>query len=154
MAIVLPDAILGAPGLEYLRYWMLTHCRLIASVDMHSDTFQPRNGTQTSVLFLQRKTEEEMQKEAVMGHLYDYEIFMAQVNAIGHDKRGNTLYRRNEEGEEILVPMEENRTELFELDADGPVSKRLIRPEKIKDDDTPQVADEFLEWKKEAVLGW
>jgi len=154
MAIVLPDAILGAPGLEYLRYWMLTHFRLIASVDMHPDTFQPRNGTQTSVLFLHRKTEEEMHNEAVRGHLFDYEIFMAQVNAIGHDKRGNTLYRRNEEGEEILVPLEEDRTEIYELEVDGAVSKRLIRPQKIKDDDTPQVADEFLEWKKETVLGW
>lgn len=154
MAIVLPDAILGAPGLEYLRYWMLTHCRLIASVDMHPDTFQPRNGTQTSVLFLQRKTAEEFQNESIVGHLYDYEIFMAQVNAIGHDKRGNTLYRRNLDGEEILVPQEEERTEMYEFDVDGAISKRLIRPRKIKDDDTPQVADEFLAWKKEAVLGW
>jgi type I restriction enzyme M protein len=31
MGIVLPDAILGAPGLTYLRFWMVQHCKLIAS---------------------------------------------------------------------------------------------------------------------------
>ncbi|MGH8162484.1 MAG: HsdM family class I SAM-dependent methyltransferase [Gammaproteobacteria bacterium] len=154
MAIVLPDAILGAPGLEYVRSWMLAHCRLIASVDLHSDTFQPRNGTQTSVLVLQRKTEKEMNAEARQGHLSDYAIFMAQIYAIGHDKRGNDLYKRNADGEEILVPTDEERTDLFEFDAEGKPSRRRLRPQKIKDDDTPRVAGEFLNWKKEAVLGW
>ncbi|MBD1943357.1 N-6 DNA methylase [Coleofasciculus sp. FACHB-712] len=106
MAIVLPDAILGAPGLLYVRYWMLTHCRIVASIDLHPDTFQPRNGTQTSVLLLQKKTEEEMNRETMQRQIRDYEIFMAQVNAIGHDKRGNKVYKRNEDGEEILVPAE------------------------------------------------
>lgn len=153
MSIVLPDAILGAPGLEYVRYWMLTHCRLVASVDLHPDTFQPRNGTQTSVLVLQRKTEAEMNAEAIQGQLSDYDIFMAQVHAIGHDKRGNKLYRRNVDGEEILLPMEE-ATELFEFDIDGNPTRRRLRPQKIEDDDTPQVATEFLNWKQEVVLGW
>ena len=93
MAIVLPDAILGAPGLAYVRAWIDTHCRLVASIDLHPDTFQPRNGTQTSVLVLQKKDDDEMRREAVQGQLNDYEIFMAQLTAVGHDKRGNTLYK-------------------------------------------------------------
>ena len=52
LAIVLPDGILGNPKLDYVRHWILTYCRVVASVDMHPDTFQPRNGTQTSVLVL------------------------------------------------------------------------------------------------------
>ena len=60
MGIVLPDAILGAPGLMYVRQWMIKHCRIVASIDLHPDTFQPRNGTQTSVLILQKKTEDEI----------------------------------------------------------------------------------------------
>ncbi|MDN5935335.1 MAG: N-6 DNA methylase [Nitrosospira sp.] len=71
MAIVLPDGILGNPALEYVRYWIITRCRIIASVDLHADTFQPRNGTQTSILILQRKTEAEIRKEEKQGHLYD-----------------------------------------------------------------------------------
>jgi len=98
MAIVLPDAILGAPGLEYVRQWIMTHCRLVASIDLHPDTFQPGNGTQTSVMILQRKSEEDMEREAIQRKLQDYEIFMAQVMAMGHDKRGNQTYKRNEDG--------------------------------------------------------
>lgn len=154
MAIVLPDAILGAPGLLYVRYWMLTHCRVVASIDLHPDTFQPRNGTQTSVLILQRKTAEEMNREAIERQLRDYEIFMAQVNAIGHDKRGNKTFRRNEDGEEILVPAEPEETPLLERTATGEATVRPLPRQKVLDDDTPLVANEFIDWKKQVVLGW
>ena len=38
MGIVLPDAILGAPGLLYVRYWIIKYCRIVASIDLHPDT--------------------------------------------------------------------------------------------------------------------
>jgi type I restriction enzyme M protein len=150
MGIVLPDAILGAPGLTYVRHWMIKHCRIVASIDLHPDTFQPRNGTQTSVLILQKKTEEEINR----GMMPDYEIFMAQVQAIGHDKRGNTVYRRNEEGEEILVPADPESVPLIERTATGEGTIRPIPRQKVEDDDTLLVADEFQVWKKQVVLGW
>ena len=151
LAIVLPDAILGAPGLASVLYWMITHCRLVASVDLHGDTFQPRNGTQTSVLILQRKTEREINQEAIQRNVRDYEIFMAQVHAIGHDKRGNKVYQRNEDGEELLEPMNVTRVEYT---AAGQTTARPLPRRKILDDDTPLVASEFLGWKHQAVLGW
>lgn len=151
MAIVLPDAILGAPGLLYVRHWMLTHCRIIASIDLHPDTFQPRNGTQTSVLLLQKKTEIEMQREAVQSQILDYEIFMAQVTAMGHDKRGNKVFRRNSDGEEILEMV---NVAAVEHTASGQVTTRPLPRVKIPDDDTPIIAEEFLHWKQEVVLGW
>lgn len=155
MAIVLPDAILGAPGLEYVRQWIMTHCRLVASIDLHPDTFQPGNGTQTSVMILQRKTEEDTEREAIQQQLQDYEIFMAQVMAMGHDKRGNSTYKRNEDGELILSPADEReQTDLFEQTANGDVTKRPMARQKILDDDSPVVAEEFLDWKRTAVLGW
>ncbi|MDG2990598.1 N-6 DNA methylase [Candidatus Synechococcus calcipolaris G9] len=151
MGIVLPDAILGAPGLLYVRYWMIKHCRIVASIDLHPDTFQPRNGTQTSVLILQKKTEEEINR----GTMPDYEIFMAQVKAIGHDKRGKTVYRRNEEGEEILYPPKDQETiPLLERTATGEGTVRPLARQKQEDDDTEQVANEFIDWKKQVVLGW
>jgi len=153
MAIVLPDAILGAPGLHYVRQWLIENCRVIASVDLHPDTFQPRNGTQTSVLILQRKTELEIVQEKIAGTMRDYEIFMAQVFAIGHDKRGNRLFRRNEDGEEILLP-DERADVILERTAEGIATKRKLPAQKIPDDDTPMIAKEFLEWKNRVVLGW
>jgi type I restriction enzyme M protein len=154
MAIVLPDAILGAPGLAYVRHWILRHCKLIASIDLHPDTFQPRNGTQTSVLVLQRKTKEELHQESLQQGLLDYDIFMAQVHAIGHDKRGNTMYQRNLDGEEILAPADEQRTAILERTSSGEPTVRAQPRQKVIDDDTPLIADEFLEWKKQEVLGW
>ena len=151
LAIVLPDAILGAPGLTYVRYWMLTHCNIIASVDLHPDTFQPRNGTQTSVLILQRKEDAEIAR-ALRGDLADYDIFMAQLEAMGHDKRGNTVYKRNEDGEEILSPVQPPN--LIEFTSSGEATARLLARQKVVDDDTPLVADEFLDWKAQVVLGW
>lgn len=150
MGIVLPDAILGAPGLLYVRYWMIKHCRIVASIDLHPDTFQPRNGTQTSVLILQKKTEEEINR----GILSDYEIFMAQVKEIGHDKRGNAVYRRDEDGEEILVPSAPEETLLLERIATGEGTVRPVPRQKVPADDTPLIADEFLSWKNQVVLGW
>ena len=154
MAIVLPDGILGNPNLEYVRYWMMTHCRIVASVDLHPDTFQPNNGTQTSILILQKKTEAEMHKEDKQGQLDDYEIFMAKTQAIGHDKRGNLTYKRDEDGETLWYPPEGAETELIEFDAHGDATKRALRPTKQLDDDTPLVAKEFRDWKQTAVLGW
>ncbi|MBV9879296.1 MAG: type I restriction enzyme HsdR N-terminal domain-containing protein [Gemmatirosa sp.] len=151
MAIVLPDAILGAPGLAYVRYWMLTHCRLVASVDLHPDTFQPRNGTQTSVLVLQRKTDEEIQQEATTGRLRDYEVFMAVVKAMGHDKRGNRVFKRTPDGEEIL---EEVPVAVLERTASGAATVRPQPRRKVLDDESPDVAADFVEWKRTAVLGW
>ena len=71
MGIVLPDSILGSPGLGYIREWLIHNHRIVASIDLHADTFQPRNGTQTSVLFLQKKTQEQKDKEEKSG-LYHY----------------------------------------------------------------------------------
>ena len=150
MGIVLPDAILGAPGLLYVRHWMIRHCRIVASIDLHPDTFQPRNGTQTWVLILQKKTKEEMNR----GVMPDYEIFMAQVKAIGHDKRGKTTYRRNEEGEEILIPATPESVPLIERTATGEGTVRPMPRQKVEDDDTNLVANEFLDWKRQVVLGW
>ncbi len=133
----------------------MTHCRLVASIDLHPDTFQPGNGTQTSVMVLQRKTQVDMDREAKQQKIQDYEIFMAQIMAMGHDKRGNATYKRNEDGELILSPAEDrNPTQLFEHTADGEVTKRPLARQKIPDDDSPAVANEFLQWKRTAVLGW
>lgn len=76
MAIVVPDAILGAPGLGYVREWILQQTQVLASIDMHPDTFQPCNSTQTSLLVLRRKTFHEIELERVAGHIAEYELFL------------------------------------------------------------------------------
>ena len=55
LAIILPDSILSNPGLTGLRSWVLSQARVIASIDLPQETFEPHTGTQTSLLLLQKK---------------------------------------------------------------------------------------------------
>ena len=153
MGIVLPDNILGAPGLGYIREWLIKNHRIIASVDLHVDTFQPRNGTQTSVLILQKKTQEQKDAEEKTGAMADYNIFMAMVEKVGHDKRGNPTFKRDKEGNEILVPDTNSVLMLGETgEGDRTVSHEQKR--KVEDDQTPDVPIIFAEWKVQEGIAW
>lgn len=147
MGIVLPDSILGAPGLGYIREWLIKNHKIIASIDLHADTFQPRNGTQTSVLFLQKKTQEQKDREEKSGQMADYNIFMAMADKIGHDKRGNPTFQRDNEGNEIL--MDDNDSVITEEDAVVHAKKK-----KIPDDQTPHISKMFKDWKLKEGISW
>lgn len=143
MAIVLPDAILGAPGLGHVREWILQQTRVLASIDLHPDTFQPRNSTQTSLLVLQRKSPHEIELEEAVKKKAGYNVFLALANHIGHDKRGNRLYLRDAEGNEVVVPNKERRREV----RNGVmIVHELETQEKILDDTTHQIAMRFRDW--------
>jgi type I restriction enzyme M protein len=146
IGIVLPDSILGSPGLGYIREWLIRNVRIIASLDLHADTFQPRNGTQTSVLFLQKKTQEQVDNEEKSGNMADYNIFMAMVDKIGHDKRGNPLFVHDKDGNEVLV------SDDSDINGDGTVS--LERKVKQIDDQTLYIPSIFAEWKKKEGVAW
>lgn len=151
-AIVLPDSIFSSPGLEFIRVWLIQNTRIIASIDLHADTFQPHNGTQCSVLFVVKKTNEEKRADIEAGRIADYEIFMGMIDHIGHDKRGNTLYKRDDDGNLI---MEQKETTVREINEDGTVSYRKETfEEKIINDQTILVKDVFDKWKMEQGIIW
>jgi type I restriction enzyme M protein len=146
MAIVLPDGILGSPGLGYVREWILRHARVLASIDLHPDTFQPSVSIQTSVLVLQRKTEDEIAVEIAAGKKNDYPVFMALANHVGHDKRGNITYVRDRKGNEIV----EEVTEVVKEYQEGrPVYRNQNTRKKVLDDNTLQIAQAFRQWLSE-----
>jgi type I restriction enzyme M protein len=153
LGIVLPDSILGSPGLGYIREWLIMNTRIIASLDLHVDTFQPRNGTQTSVLLLQKKTQEQKDMEEKSGVMADYNIFMAMLEKVGHDKRGNPLFKRDEEGNEILVPDPNNVLVLSDT-AEGDTTVSLERKTKLLDDQTPEIPVIFAQWKQREGVVW
>lgn len=154
MAIVLPDSILGSPGLGHIRQWLLSEAKIIASLDLDGDTFQPHTGVQTSILILQKKTLEEKAEEQRTRILRPYNIFMAVIDKVGHDKRGNNLYQRDEHGEEILVEVNETVTELSKT-ADGQTTvKSAKRLEKVPDDQTRAVPSVFAKWKRNEGIVW
>lgn len=151
-AIVLPDSILGSPGLEYIRHWLIKKTRIVASVDLHADAFQPHNGTQCSILILQKKSQKEIDEEEKSGQIIDYDIFMTMIDHIGHDKRGNIIFKRDEKGNIIMTEKEETITE---RDTEGNVIYRKeTHQEKGINDQTVLVADVFAKWKREEGIAW
>jgi type I restriction enzyme M protein len=146
MAIVLPDGILGSPGLGYVREWILRNTRVLASIDLHPDTFQPSVSIQTSLLVLQRKSPEEVTVEMAANSKNDYPVFMALANHIGHDKRGNTTYVRDRKGNEIVEEFDEV---VKEYEDGRPVYRNQRTRKKVVDDNTLQIALAFRQWLSE-----
>ena len=143
--IVLPDSILSNPGYAYVRYWILQNCQILASVDLPVETFLPRTGTQTSVLILRRKSDQEKLMESMSGEMVTYDIFMANVKKVGKDRRGEFVYKKDERGKEIV-----NR-ELYKPFAESTILDFLPIVEttgRMVDDELPVVADLFLKSQK------
>ncbi|MHA2370975.1 MAG: N-6 DNA methylase, partial [Candidatus Hodarchaeales archaeon] len=124
MGIVVPDGILGNPNYGFIRQWLLEKCKLLASVDLPPETFQPHTGTQTSVMLLQKKTHEELLLEK-SGDSIVYPVFFATVKRVGWDKRGNNVYKADDFGQELL-------------DANN---------QRIIDDETPEVVETWNKFK-------
>ena len=154
LAIVLPDSILGNPGLAHIRQWLLEKTRIVASVDLHVDTFQPRNGTQTSVLILQKKTQEEINEERYTRKIAFYNIFMAMVEKVGHDRRGNTLFKRDEDGNEIWGPEENTSPINYGNTEEAKADLQTERKTRVIDDQSLEVPRLFAHWKQEEGIGW
>lgn len=142
-ALVLPDGILGSPGLGFVRQWILNNTTILASVDLHPDTFQPGTSVQTSVLLLERKSNQQRREEFAAGRISVYNIFMAVCDHIGHDKRGNAVHVRDSQGYEIVQETEEAIT--TGTDSDGGIMKHLAR-ERVLDDNTQEIAEGFRKW--------
>jgi type I restriction enzyme M protein len=157
MGIVLPDGILGNPGDEYIRWWILRHTWVLASIDLPVEVFivEANVNILTSLLFLKKKTEREL-KAGDLGSTKDYSVFMAVAEKVGFDRRGNTLYKRSPDGEEIL----EEQDEVERVRVNGHfVERRLRRKKKVVDSDLPYtlengrvvdgpIADAYREFRK------
>ena len=143
--IVLPDGMLGNPAMEYIRWWILQHTWVLASVDLPVEAFiaEANVNILTSVLLLKRKTDAEIRSE-VMGGKQDYPVFMAVAEKVGIDRRGNKLYKRTPDGEEIIKVVDE--TEKIRI-GDKTVERRLRRRDKIEDNDLPEIVKAYREFR-------
>lgn len=59
-AIVLPQGKFNNSSLVFIREWILRKARLLAVVGLHQNSFKPHTGTKTSVLFIQKYTQNEL----------------------------------------------------------------------------------------------
>lgn len=143
MAMVIPNGILNNPALGYVRQWILQHTQVLAVVDMARDLFQPKNDTQTSIVLMRRLSTEEEKTAAMQG--LDYPVFFAVAEKIGHDKRGNVIYRRTPDGKEAIVARKELVAEIDESSGEE-VFKEIEVRDRIVDDELPEVASAYREW--------
>jgi type I restriction enzyme M protein len=148
MGIVLPDGILGNPGDEYIRRWILRNCWILASVDLPVEAFivEANVNILTSLLLLKKKPREVIQAED-LGRVKDYPVFMAVAEKVGFDRRGNTLYKRSPDGEEILEEVEE--VERIRVGGKH-VTRTLRRKKKVVDDDLPKIADAYRAFREKS----
>lgn len=125
LVIVLPDGILNNPGLRFIRSWLLSRSKLVASVDLPKTTFAASRGINNpSVLIVQRYSAREI-RQAERGILDDqYQVFMATPQTSGTDNRVKPIYLRDPDGQERTM-------------GDG---------QKIIDDEIAAVADAFRLW--------
>ena len=139
MGIVVPDGILGNPDNEHIRAWILEHARVLASVDLPVEAFQPQVGVQSSLLFLEKLAAEEV----ALGSAPDYDIFMAIAESVGHDRRGNATYRRDPDGFDVY----EEHVERFEVLRDGmPATEERRYKRPVPADDLPLISASYLGW--------
>jgi type I restriction enzyme M protein len=143
MAMVIPNGILNNPALGYVRQWILRHTQILSVVDMARDLFQPKNDTQTSMVLIRRLSREEESTAALRG--LEYPIFLAVSEKIGHDKRGATIYRRDPEGNDLIVERIEPVTEI-DATTGTEVTKYIEVRDRVVDDELPQVAEAYAKW--------
>ncbi len=85
-AIVLPQGKFNNSSLAFIREWILKKARLLAVVGLHPNTFKPHTGTKTSVLFVQKYTQEQLDRigrvhDEVAGACPDYAAELAALLA-------------------------------------------------------------------------
>jgi len=146
-AIVLPNGILGNPGeqMEAVRWWMMHHMELLASIDLPAKAFLPQVSVQASCVFLRRRHPDELLLSQMTGPS-QRPVFMAIAQDIGHGRRGEPRHRRKADGSEDLAIVE--TVERWETRTG--IAERIRRKQtRILADDLPWIAQQY----RKSVLG-
>jgi type I restriction enzyme M protein len=87
MAIVLPDGLLQNISNSHVRFWIRSQAKVLGVVSIPQEAFVPYGtGIKTSLLLLQK-----------LPAIAD-RVFMAQIQKIGYDVKGQPVYKRDESG--------------------------------------------------------
>lgn len=92
MAIVLPQGRFNNSSDKHIRDFLAEHCRILAVVGLHGNTFKPHTGTKTSVIFVQKWDEKLCPKKD------DYNIFFATQQEPAKDNSGDKIYVKEDDG--------------------------------------------------------
>ena len=75
-----------------LRKIVCQKAQILAVINLHEDTFEPFCGSKASVIFLKKTSNPRS----------DYRIFMAISNKIGQTSRGETIFKKDAEGNPVI----------------------------------------------------
>lgn len=145
IGILLPDGLLGNPAQEYVRWWILRHCEVLASVDLPVEPFKVTvkeyglTPALPSLLLLRRRSQEEL----INTEHPEYKVFMAVVDRAGVDSRGALLFRRAPDGEELIF--EDEIVERVRKGGEVEI-RRVTRRCRRVHDELPIVAEKFREF--------
>lgn len=91
LAIVLPKGILDnmEPALA-VRHYLFRHCRVLAVINCHKNTFQPYTGSRGCLIVARKKEQPSDERQ--------YRILMAINRKIGQDYEGVPVYKRDNRG--------------------------------------------------------
>ena len=119
LAIVLPQGLLNNTNAEHIRRFVIDEARILAVVGLHGNTFKPHTGTKTSVLFLQKYSDEEKRgiQQIKAGYEGDWEDFIGKLKERYQDTSWETTINEEEVPEilnDFLETYFETREELEE----------------------------------------
>lgn len=87
MAIVLPDGLLQNISNNHIRFWIRSQAKVLGVVSIPQEAFVPYGtGIKTSLLLLKKLP-------ATIN-----QVFMARIQKIGYDVKGQPVFKRNENG--------------------------------------------------------
>lgn len=136
-AIVLPQGKFNNSSLAFIREWILRKARLLGVVGLHGNSFKPHTGTKTSVLFIQKYTDDKLA-----------DIFKVQKEVENqcpdYAKQIQDLLAQFED--EIDIPEENIAEEIFEL-----LLEEYPEPEIEEEEATESEADEEEEENNEPL---
>ena len=146
VGILLPDGLLGNPGDEYVRWWILHHCEVLASVDLPVEPFKVTvkeyglTPALPSLLVLRRRSQEEL----INTEHPEYMVFMAVVDRAGIDARGKLLFQRAPDGKELVF----DQKVIERIREGGEVEiRRTTRRNRRIHDELPLVAEKYKEFR-------
>ncbi|WP_456459775.1 N-6 DNA methylase [Desulfurobacterium sp.] len=97
LAIVLPQGVFNNTNDRYIREFIIRKARILAVIGLHGNSFKPHTGTKTSLLFLRKWKEEELD-EGGNPKIKDYPIFFAVSKIPFKDNSGNYIFVKDENG--------------------------------------------------------
>lgn len=149
IAIVLPQGRFNNISDGYIRKFVAKHCRILAVISLHLNTFRPHTGAKTSVLFLQ-KWNDDPEMGQLCKFVEDYPIFFASSEFGGKDNSGEYVYLKDSEGNDLLDLYGHKIVDHDLFDSKMVLDQQLENLLK-RDSDDPQKCTEYMKKHKRLI---